>query len=241
MRMHPICTYHCFLLCRSVDLSPALGALNCREWFDCPQNPVHIDIGCARGRCIERLASRYDLYIIPLRHVCLCMCVCVYLCISAVGDSHCRVFVRPERVGWNHVGVEIRPSVVQEALERVRAGGGYVDDVGHGGERDTHTPRRNIHFLAGNFVTSAEDILGSFAPGTVRMVSIQVIEHSTLVAVADSRMISLGASVYVSVYVSAAVPGPLEKEEASQETACAASAGQTARSTPVPRSHSLPV
>lgn len=42
----------------SVDLSPDLGEIDISSWFSDISKPVHIDIGCAKGRCIERLSLR---------------------------------------------------------------------------------------------------------------------------------------------------------------------------------------
>lgn len=137
----------------SVDLSPDLGKIDINEWFMSPENPLHIDIGCARGRCIERLSSRCTSFpsVKPFKIVLI------------------DVLVRPERSEWNHLGVEIRPTVVQQAMERInekRANGLKSDEIANG--------HRNIHFLACNFVASVDDILSAFPRGIVRNISIQV-------------------------------------------------------------------
>jgi tRNA (guanine-N7-)-methyltransferase len=98
------------------------------EWFTTPKNPIHIDIGCAKGRCIERLSQRH------------------------------------ERAEWNHLGVEIRPSTVSEAIERVKIFPNYQ-----------LSKQKNLHYLACNFVASLDQLLSVFPSETLRLISIQVI------------------------------------------------------------------
>lgn len=62
----------------SSDLTPDISDIT-SNWTDIYSNqllPVHIDVGCAKGRCIQRLSRRAP------------------------------------RLGWNHLGVEIRRSLV---------------------------------------------------------------------------------------------------------------------------------
>jgi tRNA (guanine-N7-)-methyltransferase len=110
-----------------VDLSPDLGVVNLSEWFTSPKNPIHVDIGCAKGRCIERLSQK------------------------------------PERAEWNHLGVEIRPGTVNEAIERVRHFPNYQ-----------LSQRKNLHFLACNFVASLDQLLSTFTSAALSLISIQV-------------------------------------------------------------------
>jgi tRNA G46 methylase TrmB len=44
----------------SVDLTPDIGSPNWSSIFSDPKLPLHIDVGCAKGRCIEKLSYRYS-------------------------------------------------------------------------------------------------------------------------------------------------------------------------------------
>jgi hypothetical protein len=51
---------------RSIDLSPSLGVVDVSTWYSNISRPLHIDIGCAKGRCIERLAARFIDFLLLL-------------------------------------------------------------------------------------------------------------------------------------------------------------------------------
>jgi hypothetical protein len=141
----------------SVDLSPDLGLVDPTQWFTHPKSPLHIDIGCAKGRCIERLSQR------------------------------------EERAQWNHLGVEIRPATVNEAIDRVKDSPNYQ-----------LAQQKNLHFLACNFVVSIDQLLGAFPPEALRLISIQVGSFP---------------DVSSSPHLLPSVPRPLEKKEAFEENA----------------------
>jgi hypothetical protein len=44
----------------SVDLTPDIGSPNWSSIFSDLMLPLHIDVGCAKGRCIEKLSYRYS-------------------------------------------------------------------------------------------------------------------------------------------------------------------------------------
>lgn len=104
----------------SVDLTPSISNITAEDMFSDHELPLHIDIGCARGRCIERLSKR------------------------------------PERLNWNHLGIEIRPRTVEEASDKVK--GAKI---------------KNLHFLTCNFAASARELLTKFPKSSIRLISIQ--------------------------------------------------------------------
>eukprot|EP01036_Dinobryon_divergens_P024684 gene24684-33156_t len=141
----------------SIDLTPTLqeADLDWRTIFSNPQLPLHIDVGCARGNCLERLSKR------------------------------------PERRSWNHLGIEIRSTVIAQAIAQL----------------DSRTAEhRNLHFLACNFAASAEQILSSLPPGCLQLFpdpwrrskhKKRLIVQPGLVALLRKHM-PAGAAVYLS-------------------------------------------
>ena len=98
-----------------------------RIYLNCLSRPMHVDVGCARGRFLERIASR------------------------------------PHRQEWNHLGIEIRPEVVRESIDRLTSLR-KLDAMKYS----------NLHYSAFNFAASAEDFFLSLPAHTVRMISFQV-------------------------------------------------------------------
>ena len=90
---------------------------NWRDVFSDPALPLTIDVGCARGTLLDKLAARH-----------------------------------PDQ---NFLGIEIRPKMVEEALERTQ-----------------HL--RNLHFVAGKFsAEQAARLLDSLQPGVIYAVCFQ--------------------------------------------------------------------
>jgi tRNA (guanine-N7-)-methyltransferase len=107
----------------SVDLNPDIGKPNWKEIFSDACRPMHIDVGCAKGRCVERLSKR------KARH------------------------------NWNQLGVEIRPDIVNCAVERAN---------------ESDCENRNLHFIACNFSASIHQLFDSMPdPHCVRLISFQ--------------------------------------------------------------------
>lgn len=70
--------------------------------------------------------------------------------------------IREERKGWNHLGVEIRPSTIKDAEERLAI------------RNSDPTKEKNLHFLACNFITSVDKLFSTFPSNTIQLLSIQV-------------------------------------------------------------------
>ena len=102
----------------SIKLTPDIDSLNL-DWgtvFIDPNLPLHIDVGCAKGKCIENLSTR------------------------------------EHRSDWNHLGLEIRSDLVA----------------------DKCSSGPNLHFIACNFLASADELLKTLPHGCVRLISFQV-------------------------------------------------------------------
>ena len=114
----------------SIRLTPAVTSSSF-DWesiyFSRLSRPMHVDVGCARGRFLERIASR----------------------------SH--------RQDWNHLGIEIRPEVVRESIDRLTSLR-KLDAMKYS----------NLHYSAFNFAASAKDFFLSLPAHTVRLISFQV-------------------------------------------------------------------
>lgn len=110
----------------SMKLSPELPAIDWGVIYSDPQQPLHIDVGCARGRFILNLSKR------------------------------------PTRLSWNHLGIEIRPDLVASTMKEL-----------HRERSESASFSKNIHFLALNFSISAEALLSSLPPDTLRLISFQ--------------------------------------------------------------------
>ena len=101
----------------SAHLSPDIKAPDWSRIFGDPSRPLTIDIGCARGLLVEKMASRNE--------------------------------------GENFLGIELRPELVTEALER-----------------NSSRKHQNLHYIACNINVSAKVILGSLPPGTLHLMTI---------------------------------------------------------------------
>eukprot|EP01034_Spumella_vulgaris_P022684 gene22684-28832_t len=124
-----------------------------------PALPMHIDVGCAKGRCIARLSQKAD------------------------------------RAGWNHLGLEIRDSLVVYSKEVMT-----VED----------RARKNLHFLTNNFAASAVDLFATLPKHCVRLISFQFpdpwrrLKHSKRLIIQPklistlSANLSAGACIYLS-------------------------------------------
>ena len=66
-----------------------------------------------------------------------------------------------ERKNWNHLGVEIRPTIVQAGLERLTKSGYDVTNPG------------TLNFLTCNFAHSGKSLFEGLPEGAVRLISIQ--------------------------------------------------------------------
>ena len=55
---HDTVLYCLFFYRGSIDLTPSISHVQPSEMFSQVHLPLHIDIGCAKGRCIERLSKR---------------------------------------------------------------------------------------------------------------------------------------------------------------------------------------
>ena len=110
----------------SLKLSPALQPVDWAAVFEDIHRPLHLDIGCARGRFLHNLSNK------------------------------------PHRSSWNHLGIEIRPDLIAEALQQIQK------------ERyeQIHS-LRNIHFLALNFSVSAAALFDSLPFSAFRLISFQ--------------------------------------------------------------------
>jgi len=147
----------------SNDLTPVVQEddINWTKLFSHPHHPLHIDVGCAKGRCIERLAAR------------------------------------DERRNWNHLGLEIRSSVLSPAISRLHNSSNESD-------------AKNLHFLVCNFAASAKQILQSLPIGSLQLVSFQFPDpwrrskHKKRLIVQPQLILLLatymtpGAAVYIS-------------------------------------------
>lgn len=103
-----------------------------------------------------------------------------------------------ERVAWNHLGLEIRPAIVQAAADRIRRGGGATQEF------------TNLRFMTCNFAHSGAALLDAIPGGLLRLVSIQFpdpwrrMKHRKRMlvqpAVVDllSAKMETGAYVYIS-------------------------------------------
>lgn len=61
---------------------------------------------------------------------------------------------RIHRLGWNHLGVEIRPDIIKDKIT-------------------SSSSSSNLHYISCNFLTSASDLLRTLPHGIVRLVSFQ--------------------------------------------------------------------